>query len=100
VRWNKDVKLMTPSPEMAASILLKARHLVIGTSTFSLMLSLLSKNIKYVYTCNAEYKWDSKDYSIIFYKLKDYPDDNWKCSREQLKLMIEYPIDNIEIERQ
>jgi len=98
VSWNKDIRLLTPSPEMAASILLEARHLVIGTSTFSLMLSLLSKNIKCVYTCNAEYKWDSEDYSVKLYKLKGYPTDNWKCSPEQLRLMMKYPIDKIEID--
>lgn len=97
LKWNKDIILTTPSPEMAASMLLKAKHLVIGTSTFSLMLSLLSRNIKYLHICNPEYKWNSQDYSIIFYKLKNYPNDNWKCSPEQLKLMMEYSIDDIEI---
>ncbi|MHA1381580.1 MAG: hypothetical protein ACTSRG_24700 [Candidatus Helarchaeota archaeon] len=97
LRFNKDIRVTAPSPVKAASIILKARHLVLGTSSFCLMLSLLSKNIKIVHTCNPDYLWNSEDYSIIYYKLKNYPNDNWRCTPEQLDLMMKYPIENIKI---
>jgi len=86
--------------------MLSAQVFVTSNSSLSEMLSLLSKNLKILFTFNQQGIHDGIKHLDLTFKnyieFKPYidgqrGDGNWKCSSEQLKLMITHTIDNIEI---
>ena len=86
--------------------MLSAQVFVTSNSSLSEMLSLLSKNLKILFTFNQQGIYSGLKYLDLGFKnyieFKPYidgqrGDGNWKCSPEQLKLMITHSINDIEI---
>lgn len=103
--WNKNIRIMESSPIRDMSAVLKARYLVIGLTTFSIQLALMSQNLKKLYQPHFIKLYSQphfingvKDYSIYNYKFNNYINPGeWHCTKEQLNMMINHHIQDVEV---
>lgn len=108
--WNKNIRISDMNMLSQINLILNTKHLVLARSTFSFILSRLSKNLKSIYTWwDNNWKWDewqptkdnclSKDVKITRYHSDDYINfGEWSASKVQLKLMIKHQTKKLKFE--
>ena len=103
LKKHPKVKIQSKSLKKDFKSLLSAQSLVISTSTLTTCAVYLSKNIKRVFVCdlyNDEYKErinipSNIEIIVSRFKIPYISKNNWKNTKEQLDLMINYKTSNI-----
>ena len=85
------------------SLMLKTKSIIISRSSFSDTTIYLNKNLKNLFFWNWNHCFGDKsvlpkNINVYSYKLTKPYINEWKCSNEQLKLMIDYNINDIYLE--
>tara|TARA_B100001063_G_C16735578_1_gene541810 strand:+ start:850 stop:1716 length:867 start_codon:yes stop_codon:yes gene_type:complete len=85
------------------SLMLKAKSIIISRSSFSDTTIYLNKNLKNLFFWNWNHSFGDKtvlpkNINVYSYKLTKPYIDSWKCTNDQLKLMVDYDIKNISLE--
>lgn len=91
-----NINMLSLDLEETLREFLKAQYLVVGFGTFGLLLYIMNTNLKKLYMPRYVYEeLPQGDYDIDL-ELIDLPNyikcGEWKCSKEQLELMINYYI--------
>ena len=92
-----NVELMSGNLYEHYSIMLKTKSIILSRSSFSDTTVFLNKNLKNVFFwnwnhCLGDESVLPKNINVYSYKLTKPYIESWKCSDEQLKLMIDYDI--------
>lgn len=110
IRWNPKIRVCDGNTTSQVNVILNVKHLVTARSTFSLILSRLSKNLKTIYIWWEDSKlWNdfepsndnclSEDVEIIKYYSNDYiKSGEWLASKSQLKEMVNHPEEKLKYE--
>lgn len=85
------------------SLMLRTKSIILSRSSFSDTTIFLNKNLKNVFFwnwnhCLGDKTVIPKNINVYSYKLTKPYIDSWKCTDEQLKLMIDYNIKDIKLE--
>tara|TARA_B110000211_G_C14012977_1_gene524076 strand:+ start:17 stop:883 length:867 start_codon:yes stop_codon:yes gene_type:complete len=84
------------------SLMLRTKSIVLSRSSFSDTTVFLNKKLKNIFFWNWNHYFGDKsvlpkNINVYSYKLTKPYIDSWKCSDAQLKLMIDYGIDDIKL---
>jgi hypothetical protein len=97
LRWNRRIRIKTHiDVKDDIRTLLSARHLVTCHSTFSWCLALMSKQLRTLHQPGTYTIRSIHDFSIYTYEFTNYIRvGEWKCSPEQLDLMLSHSVDDV-----
>ena len=98
-----NVELIKGNLYQHYSLMLRTKSIVLSRSSFSDTTVFLNKNLKNIFFwnwnhCLGDKTIIPKNINVYSYKLTKPYINEWKCSNEQLKLMIEYDINDIVLE--
>tara|TARA_B110000008_G_scaffold274279_1_gene309818 strand:- start:3961 stop:4827 length:867 start_codon:yes stop_codon:yes gene_type:complete len=98
-----NVELLNGNLYEHYSLMLRTKSIILSRSSFSDTTIFLNKNLKNVFFWNWNHCFGDKsvlpkNINVYSYKLTKPYIDSWKCTDEQLKLMIDYNIKDINLE--
>ena len=103
LKYSNKVKLIKGNLYEHYFVMLQTTSIVLSRSSFSDTTVFINPNLENIIFwnwnhCLSDKTIIPKNINVYSYKLTKPYINEWKCTNEQLKLMIEYDINNIELE--